>query len=64
MAIGVGVGVGLSIRYFGKGVDLGGGRSSEIIALFSCLLGDFFSIIGLVSNLEKIIITTLNYTHS
>lgn len=52
MAIAVGAGVGLSMRYLGKGIDLVFGITGGIIALVSCLLGNFFSIIGFLANSE------------
>jgi hypothetical protein len=52
MAIAIGAGVGFSMRFIGKGIDQGFGLSGGIIALLSCLLGNFFSIIGFVANSE------------
>ena len=52
MAIAIGAGVGISIRFIGKGIDQNFGISGGIIALLSCLLGNFFSIIGFISNAE------------
>lgn len=52
MAIAIGAGVGVAIRYFGKGIDQIFGISGAIVAILSCLLGNFFSIIGFVSNNE------------
>jgi hypothetical protein len=52
MAIAIGAGVGFSMRIIGKGIDQGFGLSGGIIALLSCLLGNFFSIIGFVANSE------------
>ena len=52
MAIAVGALVGLSIRFVGKGVDKIFGISGGIIAVLSCVLGNFFSIIGFIANTE------------
>ena len=52
MAIAIGAGVGLSMRFIGKGIDQIFGISGGIIALLSCLLGNFFSIIGFIANSE------------
>jgi hypothetical protein len=54
MAIAIGAGVGFSMRYFGKGIDQVFGISGGIIALLSCLLGNFFSIIGFIANAEDL----------
>ncbi|MCT4663762.1 MAG: inorganic phosphate transporter [Flavobacteriales bacterium] len=47
MAIGIGALVGLSMRYFGKGIDQIFGISGGIIAFLSVAIGNFLSIIGL-----------------
>lgn len=52
LALAIGAGVGFSMRYFGKGIDqifgvIGGG-----VAVLSCVLGNFFSIIGFYANAE------------
>ena len=52
MAIAIGAGVGLSMRFTGKGIDQIFGISGGIIALLSCVLGNFFSIIGFIANSE------------
>lgn len=54
MAIAIGAGVGFTIRYFGKGIDQIYGISGAIIAILSCALGNFFSIIGYIANTESI----------
>jgi hypothetical protein len=54
MAIAIGAGVGFVIRYFGKGIDQIFGITGAIIAIFSCLLGNFFSIIGFAANSESL----------
>ncbi len=52
MAIALGLGVGFAIRYAGKGLDQIFGISGALFALFGCLLGNFFSIIGFIGNAE------------
>ncbi len=54
MAIAIGAGVGFTIRFAGKGVDPIFGISGAIIAVLSCLLGNFFSIIGFLANQENL----------
>lgn len=66
MAIAIGAGVGYTIRYFGKGLDLIFGISGALIALLSCALGNFFSIIGFIANSENLgyfeTLTLLDYS--
>ena len=52
MAVAIGAGVGYTMRHFGKGVDQIFGISGAIIAVLSCFLGNFFSLIGFVANAE------------
>ena len=52
MAIAIGAGVGLAIRYFGKGIDQKFGIWGAGIALFGCLFGNILSVIGFVANAE------------
>jgi len=52
MAIAIGAAVGFSMRFVGKGIDQIFGISGGIIALLSCVLGNFFSIIGFIANAE------------
>lgn len=54
MAIAIGAGVGLSMRYIGKGIDQIFGITGAVIAIFSCLLGNFFSMIGFAANQESL----------
>lgn len=54
MAIAIGAGVGLSMRFLGKGIDQIFGITGAIVAVISCLLGNFFGIIGFVANLENL----------
>jgi hypothetical protein len=50
MAIAIGAGVGLAIRYTGKGVSMIFGITGAVIALLSCFLGNFLSGLGFVAN--------------
>lgn len=52
MAIAIGAAVGISIRYMGKGVDQIFGITGAIIAILSCLLGNFLSMVGFAANIE------------
>ncbi len=52
MAIAIGAGVGLSIRYFGKGIDQIFGIWGAGIALFGCLFGNMLSVVGFIANAE------------
>ncbi len=52
MAIAVGFIVGFAVRMLGKGVDQIYGISGAILALFGCVLGNFFSIVGFVASSE------------
>jgi hypothetical protein len=54
MALAIGFGVGLAIRQMGKGIDQIFGISGAIIALSSCLLGNFLSVIGFLANQENL----------
>ncbi|NVK83195.1 MAG: hypothetical protein HWE21_02675 [Cytophagia bacterium] len=54
MAIGIGLLVGHSVRYFGAGVDQKFGILGAILALVSCLLGNLFAQIGFVAQAEGI----------
>ncbi len=49
MAIGVGFLVGLTVRFFGAGIDKIYGIIGALFALFGCLLGNLFSQIGFIS---------------
>jgi antitoxin component YwqK of YwqJK toxin-antitoxin module len=46
MAIGVGLLVGFSIRFFGAGIDKKFGVLGGVLAVFSCLLGNLLSQVG------------------
>lgn len=54
MAIAIGAGVGLSMRFTGKGIDQTFAITGGVIALLSCLLGNFLSVIGFIANLESL----------
>lgn len=54
MAIAIGAGVGISMRVFGKGMDQIFGISGAIIAIVSCLLGNYFSLVGSIANYENL----------
>ena len=53
MAIAVGAGVGFAIRYFGKGVDQIFGICGAAIASVSCILGNYFSVIAFIANMNS-----------
>jgi hypothetical protein len=50
MAVAIGAGVGFAVRYFGKGLDKIFGYSGAAIAILSCLLGNFFSLVGFIAH--------------
>jgi len=52
MAIAIGAAVGISVRFMGKGIDQIFGLTGGAIALVSCILGNFLSIIGFIANAE------------
>ncbi|GAB3341138.1 hypothetical protein GCM10027429_29130 [Marivirga atlantica] len=54
MAIAIGAGVGFGIRYFGKGLDQVFGIAGGVIAVLSCFIGNFLSIIGFFANSEGV----------
>lgn len=49
MAVGVGAAVGFTMRHSGNGIDQIFGLSGAAIAILSCLLGNFLTIIGFVA---------------
>jgi antitoxin component YwqK of YwqJK toxin-antitoxin module len=49
MAIGIGFLVGLSVRYFGRGVTTRYGVIGVVLALLSCLVGNLLSIVGFIA---------------
>ena len=54
MAIAIGAGVGYVMQITGKGIDQIFGICGAIIAVLSCILGNFFSLIGFVANMESL----------
>lgn len=52
MAIAIGAGVGYSLRLVGKGIDQIFGIVGAIVAVLSCLLGNVFTLVGIVANSE------------
>lgn len=54
MAIAIGAGVGFIMRYFGKGIDQVFGISGAVIAVLSCVLGNFLSIISFIASSENL----------
>lgn len=52
MAVAIGAGVGYAMKYAGKGIDMIFGVSGALIAVASCALGNFLSIIGFIANAE------------
>ncbi len=52
MAIGMGFLVGYAIRFFGNGVKPVFGYWGAGISLLSCVLGNFFSIVGYIAEIE------------
>ena len=54
MAIGVGILVGLGVRYFGAGVELIYGVIGAFFALLGCILGNLFTQVGFIGNEQTI----------
>jgi hypothetical protein len=52
MAIAVGLVVGFSVRYLGKGIDQIFGILGGMLALIGCVLGNFLSMVGFAANAE------------
>ncbi len=52
MALAVGFFVGYAVRYAGKGLDNSFGIAGGALALLGCVLGNFFSIVGFISEAE------------
>ncbi len=52
MALAIGAGVGFSIRYLGKGIDQVFGISGAVIAVLSCIIGNFLGVLGFISDSE------------
>lgn len=62
MAVGIGFLVGLTVRFFGKGLTKSFGIAGGVLALFGCLLGNILAVCGLLakSEGEPIVSTTLS----
>ena len=54
MAVGIGLGVGLTVRALGRGVDNIFGVVGSLWALFACLAGNLFALCGMLSAQENI----------
>jgi len=54
MAVGVGVLVGLAIRWAGQGVDNSFGIAGAVISLLGCFLGNFLTVVIIISRQESI----------
>jgi antitoxin component YwqK of YwqJK toxin-antitoxin module len=54
MAIGVGLLVGFSVRYFGAGIDYAFGIVGAFFALFGCALGNLLSQVGFIADAQSI----------
>ena len=52
MALGVGLLVGYTVKFTGKGIDAIFGLLGAVSAFLGCLLGNFFSLIGFAANEE------------
>jgi hypothetical protein len=54
MALAVGAGVGFTMQYLGKGIDQSYGIAGAVIAILSCLLGNFLSIMAFIAGQEEL----------
>lgn len=54
MAVGVGVLVGFAVRYAGRGSSPAFGLVGAGFALFGCVLGNLFSVVGFISIQESV----------
>ena len=54
MAVGVGLVVGIGIRYFGAGIDKIFGYVGALLALIACLLGNLFSQVGFIAAAQQL----------
>ncbi|QWX84648.1 hypothetical protein H0I23_03100 [Cellulophaga sp. HaHaR_3_176] len=52
LAVAIGFAVGFSMGILGKGVDPKFGYAGGLIALLSCVLGNFFTVLGMIANYE------------
>lgn len=66
MALAIGAGVGYTLRYLGKGIDQVFGVSGAIIAVVSCVIGNFLSVLGFIADQEGLtyLDTLLNFDYS
>jgi hypothetical protein len=66
MAVAVGIMVGFSVRYFGKGLDKIYGYLGAVFSLLGCLLGNFLSMVGFFANHEGMqffeVLTRIDYS--
>jgi len=53
MALGVGLVVGMAVRYVGKGIDRSFAVAGAVLALGGCLLGNLFTVCHFVAESEK-----------
>ena len=62
MAVGVGLIVGIGVRYFGAGIDKIFGYAGATLALIACLLGNLFSQVGFIAKAQQLgYLETLTY---
>lgn len=54
MAVGIGFVVGHAVRVFGKGIDTSFRFLGALLALVGCLLGNFFTVVGYLSQTLEI----------
>lgn len=54
MAVGVGLIIGMGVRYFGAGIDKIFGIVGAILALIACLLGNLFSQVGFIADAQQL----------
>lgn len=54
MAIGVGVLVGFTVRFLGKGIEPIYGIAGGLLSLLGCFLGNYFAILMMVASAENI----------
>lgn len=52
MALAIGAGVGFSMRYLGKGIKQVFGITGAAIAVFSCVIGNFLSVLAFIADAE------------
>ena len=54
MALGLGLAVGLGVRFFGSGIDAIYGFIGALLALLGCALGNLFSAVGFIAQAESL----------